>query len=450
MKCFILLFIAISTFTFAEALPLLDKPYPLPANFDGIITIYPDHENTAAKRQYWIVPSTARIFRNPLTNKLAFGLVHSGVSGYDPDGINVLLNVTVQPYVDPKTLQDAKKLISDADAKEGAQSFFNFINPSEETAQLLVGGQPIDWNFQTKSVVAGGSVDAGFPFQVRVKNSFDVRALTQAGSDDGSTIGALFTMKFPGIGDRIHVTVTAHFDQAYTHFKSVVSASGWFGLVKAQASAEWQTLQSQDWVNVKVLQGRKGQVDSLLSALILDKLMTALTERTGFFARQLKPNGLGNVQAPGGSGIWGWSLSAGGAFESVKETSDLIVDIDMQYTRDQEIAFGMSFPTGGPELKSYVKNLTDSDKPFPTSDDFKRIAAQNQQCMTNNIASLKKLKLDGTISPDQYDKYIDLSFNQGCHATYTLSPTEMSVIKGSSNLMQQMIFDVIKTKHENE
>lgn len=438
----------------ANALPMLDHPYPLPATFDGIISIYPDHENKdhPNKRAYWIIPSTARIVRNP-DGTLQFGLVHSGISGFDPDGINMLLNVTIQPYIDSKTLQSAKKLITDADAKEGATSSFNFVQPTEETARLLVGGQPLDWNFSNSGAtkIIGGSVDAGIPFQVEVNKSFDVRALTQAGGDNASTLGVAFTMKFSGIGDRVHAIVTAHFHQAYNHFKAAVKASGWFGLVQAQASTEWQNLKSEDWVHVEIKEGRKGQVDSLLPKLILDQLMNALASRTGAFARQLKPNGLSNADAPGGGGAWGWGFSSGTAFENVDETSDLSVDIDINYTLDHEIAFGMSFPSGGPELIKYIKNITNTNKPYPTSEDFANIRRQNQVCRGNNVASLKKLRDEGTISAAQYEKYFDKAFNNGCNVDYGTSTAVEESVEKSSPLLHRMVHELINAKtNKNE
>lgn len=443
------LFILLSLcLTRVSALPLLDRPYPLPADFDEVITIYPDHENTATKRFYWIVPSNARIFKNPVTNKLAFGLTHSGVSSFDPDGITVLLNVTMQPYIDPKALQNAKKLITEADAKDGAQSFFNFIVPKESTARLLVGGQPYDWNFEKRTAVAGGAVEAGFPFQIKVDKSIDVRALTQAGGDDASTFGVQFTMKYLGIGDRIHATVTANFKEVYKHFKAVVQASGWFGLVKGRASREWQTLRSSDLVKVTVHQGTQAQVDSILPKMIIDKLMTQLTERSGFFARQLKPSGLGNVEAPGGGGIWGWSVSGATAFESMDEERELKVEIDMQFTREQEIEFGMSFPSGGPELRSYVKNLTDTDKPYPTAEDFKKIKQQHQVCRSNNIKALNKLLANQSITKEQHAAWMKEAMEKGCIVDFTFSEDQMNLILKSDKELRPMIIEMLKVKHE--
>src|SRR6187401_1845020 len=93
----------VSWASIANALPKLEEPVPLPADFDDIVTIYPD--NGQAK-QYWIVPSTARIVRKP-DGKLSFGLVHSGISSYDPDGLSALLTVTFQPYIDQASLTKA-------------------------------------------------------------------------------------------------------------------------------------------------------------------------------------------------------------------------------------------------------------------------------------------------------------------------------------------------------
>src|SRR5262249_55497079 len=155
----------------------------------------------------WIVPSTARIVKNA-DGKLAFGLVHSGVSSFDPDGINALLTVTVQPYVDAASLTKAKKLVE----RRTPGATFSYVNPNEMTCRLLIGGQFVDWDGKQRTVVNGGTVEAGIPFQFKVTNSFDVRALSQAGGPDANTLGAQFTMKYRGIGKRIHFKVTAKYE----------------------------------------------------------------------------------------------------------------------------------------------------------------------------------------------------------------------------------------------
>ena len=98
----VLLLAACSLPRSAYGLPLLESPVPLPASFDGVITIYPDSANTKEIRRYWLVPSTARIVRSSQSNLLEFGMVHSGLTltpngKLDPDGVRGLLTLTVQP-----------------------------------------------------------------------------------------------------------------------------------------------------------------------------------------------------------------------------------------------------------------------------------------------------------------------------------------------------------------
>lgn len=405
------------------ALPQLERPYPLPANFSGVITVYPDNDNTTAVRRYWIIPSLARICRKQ-NGKLAFGLVHSGVSSFDVDGINALLDASFQPYVDDKTLNEAKKLIETEAKKDGATSVsFNFVVPTETTIQMLVGGQFFDWNGNTKTVVKGGSVEACIPFQVKVKDSFDVRALTQAGGPDAATFGALFTMKFRGVGNRFHATVTAKFEETYKHLSARVKASGWFGLVNADLKYEWQELLKSGAVTYKIWEGTEDQLKQFNLQFIFETLFKAMTERTGAFAQQLKPGGL--PDAPGGGGFWGFSLSAGGGFEQYTDKTDIVVDVDAQFTREQELVFGMNFPSGGAELVNYVKNLTDTGKPFPTADDFKQQKAQHQVCRTNNLAALKKLHDEGTIDDQTYRELVAKAIERGCYVDYTVADTKM-------------------------
>lgn len=437
-----LLFVALLALSspHAIALPMLEEPIPLPAKFEGIITIYPDNHNTVQIQNFWLVPSTARIVRNP-DKKLAFGLVHSGVSSFDPDGINALLNVSIQPYVDEKTLNDAKALIEQQAKAQGATSVnFRYVAPTESTARLLVGGQYYDWAGKEKTVVSGGLVEAGIPFQVKLNNaSFDVRSLAQAGGDDASTFGVLYTMKFSGVRNRCDFDVTADFTETYKHFKAVVQASGWWGIAKGSAKTEWQTLTSLGLAKLNVRQCKQEDLDKFDVGKILNSFMEQLASRTGFFAKQLQPGGL--PDAPGGGGGWGWSVSAGGGFESYDVSQQLKYAVDAQYTVEEEIAYGMSFPSGGPELKGYVRNLTDSNKPFPTSADFKKIAGQHTQCRKNNIDALKKFLADGTISQSLYDDLIQKTLTKGCYVDYTTNTLEAKL---SSSFGRKVTLDAAR------
>jgi len=378
----------------------LDTPVELPADFSGIITIYPDSENTNSIRRYWLIPSTARIVRRQ-DGKLAFGLQHSGVSDIDPDGINALLNVTMQPYIDETTLNNAKNFITKKATDEGATSVtFNFITPTETTCQILVGGQYIDWSGSNKTIIKGGSIEAGIPFQVKLERSFDVRCLTQAGGEEGSVFGALYTMKFKGVGNRVHFIITANLKETFEHFKAKVSASGWFGLGRASASAEWQKLKTEPFIKLTIISGTEEQIEKFHAQKIFDEILTQLTNRTGLFARQLKPNGL--PDSPGGGGFMGWSFNASAGFELTKEEVDLRVEVDAQFTREQEIVFGMDFPTGGAEMKEgrYVKNLTNTDKPYPTSEDFSQQRIKHEKCLRAKLQTVKELLDQGLIDEE--------------------------------------------------
>jgi hypothetical protein len=283
-----------------HALPMIEEPVPLPAAFTGVVTIMPDSHNTATHRSYWLVPSVARIVRNQ-DQKLSFGLVHSGISGFDPDGINALLNITVQPYVDEATLAEAKRLVEEQARANGAEEVgFRFVAPTEMTAQILVGGQFYDCNGQDKATIAGGSIEAGIPFQVNINKSFDVRALSQAGGDDASTIGALFTMRYNGVGNRCHFFVTANVKEIFEHWKAQVSGTAWWGLVRANAAAEWQNLQTNGLAKLTVVQCEETTLAKYDPNKILDGLMEQVSNRTGFFAKRLQASGL--PDAPGGVG----------------------------------------------------------------------------------------------------------------------------------------------------
>src|SRR6185295_1999955 len=94
---------------------------------------------------------------------LAFGLVHSGLTSLDPAGVNALLTLTVQPFVDAATLNRAKALVEEDARKRGATASFSFVNPREMKAWLMVGGHPSDfWKGTGSEATAGGTVEAGY------------------------------------------------------------------------------------------------------------------------------------------------------------------------------------------------------------------------------------------------------------------------------------------------
>jgi hypothetical protein len=401
-----------------QALPKLEEPVPLPADFTDIVTIYPD--NTVAKA-YWIVPSTARIVKKP-DGTLSFGLVHSGISSYDPDGLSALLTLTVQPYIDEANLTKAKNLV----AMQNPGATFSFISPIETTCRLLVGGQFVDWDGKSKTVIAGGTVEAGIPFQFKTTNNLDVRALSQGGGGDANTIGALFTMKYRGIGKKIHFKVVAKYDQTLTHFKAAVSGSGWFGLVKAKAKSEWTDFKDKPFVTYQVLEGTQEDVDKYMEKYGAQKLLNTLLEqlanRSGMFTKTVQPTNL--PDAPGGGGILGWGVSVGGGFEKSTSTSDLEYEVNLNFTEDREISFGMTFPTSSTDLKPYVKNLTDTNKPFPTGEDYKKIAAQNGMCMKDNLKALKSLLDAGLLPQEVYIDMVKDAVTKGCHVKYVGADAE--------------------------
>lgn len=401
----------------AFALPKLEEPVPMPADLDELVTAYPDNHNTTAQHHYWLAPNTARIVTRP-NGDLAFGLVHSGVSGHDPDGVNALLNCTFQPHIDAERLTRIKTHIEEHARRQGARTVtFSFISPKQSTCQLLVGGQFYDWNGQNKTIINGGSVDAGIPFQIKVTDSFDVRCLSQAGGEKAALFGVLYTMKFDGVGSRVHFVVTADFRQVLDHFKAEVAGSAWFGAVKANWRTEWTRLKDSGAVKLTVYSGTEEQVEKYHANKIVDNLLTQLAARTGMFARTVKPSELPG--APGGGGRLGWGVSVGGGFEHVEDTSELRYVVDAQFTREQEIVFGMNFPIGGQEMIPYVKNLTHPNIPFPTADDFKRRTQEQGRCLNKNLLALKRMLDEGLIDRELWLELVKDACTRGCYVDYS-------------------------------
>jgi hypothetical protein len=225
----------------------------------------------------------------------------------------------------------------------------------------------------------------------------------------------------------------AKFTETYTHLLARVKASGWFGLATADLKTEWQTLTKLPGISLVEKGCSDDQVQTYHLTDIFNNLFNAVNNRTGLFAKELKPSGL--PDAPGGGGLFGWSVSVGGGFESYTDQTDFHIDLSLQDKQEKELVYGLNFPAGGKEMEAYVKNLTDSDKPFPSSADFLAQKAQHDACRKANVASLQSLLKSGTINQSLYDQLISNAIQQGCHVDYTIGTATEEAAAPKLNLM---------------
>ena len=149
---------------------------------------------------------------------------------------------------------------------------------------------------------------------------------------------------------------------------------------------------------------------------LLNTLVEQLANRTGIFTRTVQPTNL--PDAPGGGGIFGWGVSVGGGFEKSTSTTDLVYEVDLNLTEEREFTYGMTFPSSSTDLKPYIKNLTDTNRPFPTGEDYKKIAGQNAKCMTENLVALKALFDKGLLPESVYLDLVKDAVAKGCHVKY--------------------------------
>jgi len=135
-----------------------------------VITIYPDNNNT--KRSAPLLACTKYCAdRKESDNNLALASSIPAFLASIRTGINALLNITVQPYIDQMTLSEAEKLI-DLQAKKGWRKIrlvqihsarLKQLHSCLSVANTMTGMERISRSLKE------GLVEAGIPFKLAKK-----------------------------------------------------------------------------------------------------------------------------------------------------------------------------------------------------------------------------------------------------------------------------------------
>src|SRR5262249_23662398 len=138
-----------------------------------------------------------------------------------------------------------------------------------------------------KPSVRGGTVDATQAFTISLTN-VGGRAFAQGVAADSDVLGARYTFKFTGVEKRLRAEITVFTKRVYDHFKAQSSFTGWWGMVRASWSADWQKLVSDGSIVVSILEGGETDKDAYMLE-VFKTLVNAKIGETGMFAPKLKP-----------------------------------------------------------------------------------------------------------------------------------------------------------------
>jgi hypothetical protein len=174
-------------------------------------------------------------------------------------------------------------------------------------------------------------------------------------------------------------------------------------------------------VKLKVIKGKQADVDKYMekygAQAILTRLGEQLQQRTGMFSRTIQSANLPDAPE---AGFLGWGLSVGGGYANIKDKSNIEFEYDLQFTREHELEFGASFANGGKQFEQYTKNLTHTNIPFPTSDDYKKRAEEEAKAIERGLKKLKDWRQMDLISEEEYQKLKDELLKQGAFSKFAI------------------------------
>ncbi|MGQ0622775.1 MAG: hypothetical protein ACT4QA_23200 [Panacagrimonas sp.] len=389
----------------AWSYPILDAVVGLP--HPELVTVYPDDAN---KSLYYFVPTSVALAVDPVTKKPKLGVQYWGLTGSDLDGAGAALTFSVRPAFDKETVDEVAKGLKKVDANAS----YAFPTLVDSKMEMIINGHFVP-EAQDKSTpsLKGGTVDATQVFTIGLSR-IGARAFANGSSPDMDVMGARYTYKFTGIAKRLHAKITIYHKRVYDHFKIRSSSTSWWGLVKSDWSADWQSLTSDGSIKLEILEGGETDTDAYMLE-VFKSIVNAKINETGMFAPKLKPNG---IEAGGGSsGSFGWSFSGGGGWEHLDETVNFAFNISTQKLEDREFTVGMSFNAVCAKYPDNFADLTTIGNKCIDKAKYDETAKQQAQCLTAKLATLQALLDAGKITQELWEKRQAATMKEPCLGT---------------------------------
>lgn len=215
--------------TQAQALPILAENAA--QNYNGLITLYPDHEDS---NKFYFMPNSSTFARSQTSQLPLFGLVYWGLNscpaGTEAGGyMNFGMKLTMNP--------------------EQKQAIDEFLKSGRSIAVLPVQAATVGL-----STTKEGSAPMGMIFEElnfskyagRAEDEVGVNAILtgigakvfRAGIDNPALFKVDYCYKVTGLGPNFSAKVEIDMNRVYTHFKATASGGNWWARVKISTEVE--------------------------------------------------------------------------------------------------------------------------------------------------------------------------------------------------------------------
>jgi hypothetical protein len=404
----------------ALSFPVLDEVAGLP--HPELVTVYKD--DTDPNLFYFVPSSVTLVYEN---GKPRLGVQYWGLTGPDPDGAGAALTFSVKPAFDEQRVKDVANKLKEVNPN----ARFAFPTLIDSSMELILNGQFHNQN-QDNFVpsVRAGTVDATQVFTVGLSR-IGARAFAQGVAPDSDVLGARYTFKFTGVAKRLLAEITVFNKRVYDHFKAQATTKGWWGLHRTSWQGDWQNLQSEGSIKVRILQGGETDTDAYMLE-VFKTLVNARINEQGMFAPKLKPS---ELALPAESTNFGWGFSSSAAWEHLEEVTNFKFTIDKRKLEDREFSVGLSFNAVCAKYPDSFTDLTQLGNKCLDKNAFAVTARETQECIKSELQFLKDLFDSGLIDQASYEKRLEKVWDKPCYKDVTPANERPAVMKSLEPLI---------------
>ncbi len=381
--------------------PILDAVVGLP--HPELVTVYPDNSDP---NLYYFVPTSVALVREGEDVRL--GVQYWGLTGSDPAGVGAALTFSVEPAYDNVKVDEVAEHLKTVN--KDARFAFPALTKSKMEVVLNGAFFPDKQDTTKPMSTKGGTVDATQAFSIAL-NGVGARAFAQGVAEDSDVLGARYTYSFLGIEKRLHAEITANYKKIYTHFSTAGSGSAWWGMAKANWSADWQKLRQNESIVVRILEGGETDTDEYMLE-VFKSLVNAQINGQGIFKPILKP---ANLSAKPEAQKFGWGFSASTAWEKIDEEKNLKFVIDKQKLGEREFQVGLTFAAVCARYPDSFADLTTIGNQCIEKTMLKEVQQTAIKCLEAKLRRLKQWFDDGLMPQKIYEAEVQKAYDTPCY-----------------------------------
>ncbi|MFG6083644.1 hypothetical protein ACEUZ9_005364 [Paracoccus litorisediminis] len=409
----------------AQYVPLLDE-YEGVAENDGRYLIVPAFENTdpsTKRRAYFIFPKFLQYAGDEDLGEIALGVNHVGFSLL-PDGSpdyapRIAVVATLVAQGDSKTETAIKQALTKRDAAAG---FLEpaFPTPTFETYDIgvVTAGLSSHDDDQQKTFQGGYPGQAflvDFNLFTDANRAFVLDTPPSAGRD-ATLWGVAIRGKIKAYGARLDCTLIMNHKKIYEYFKARASGQAYWGIVKADVSAEVRKMNDAQIINFGACRGEADKIEKLVMPAWTMILEMRNDDGEKMFYQMVKEVTSGGASHPGASSS-GWGFQASASWAKVSSEKSVTFNFNVATPIEWTLPMAMSFKSSCSALKANFINASNPNKPCVDAKDANIIKEAQQRCFVQYAAKIAQLPAD---FPDDLKKilYADLR-RDGCGFSFT-------------------------------